>query len=362
MRGVSLLLWVMVSVFVFSGCLSSDHPFVPFETYQPRSIDDGWVVSTPGEEGVDPIALTEFYERVHSNQDLWQLRSLLVIKNGRLVAESYLKDENDLFERRPIWSCTKQVLAVLVGIGLEEGLINSLSDPISDYLPEMVQLYPEKAGITIEDLLTMQSGIDFDEDADASQLIQRRPDNTIQYILDLPMAFTPGDRFSYNSGNSHLIASALQNAAGRPTDEWADDILFSKIGFSNYTWLRYDEYSFGGWGIATTPRELAKVAHLVLNQGMLDNEQVVTSAWINQMLEPHITNTGNPDVAFGYHWWMKSNLTAYYMAGSGGQYAIIYPEKELIVVAMSEHDTDGELELEPAEFFELADHVASISN
>jgi len=247
---------------------------------------------------------------------------------------------------------------------LEQGHIQSINDPISMYLPDELLDHTDKADITIEDLLTMRSGINFNEVDDAAQILQELPGNTLEYILDLPMIYQPGQTYNYNSGDPHLIAASIQKSVGMPTDQWADDALFSQIGFSNYNWLRYDNYSFGGWGISTTPRELGKIAQLVLDRGSWNGSQVVDSLWIDEMIFSHIPSATVDNADFGYLWWIWNMDTDSlpHMAGSGGQYAAIVPDKQLLIVVMSEHDTDGDLELTSESFFEIVEDIISTVN
>lgn len=105
--------------------------------------------------------------------------SPLVFRNGKLVAESYTKEDADRITPRAMWSCTKQVVGLLTGIALEKGLIHSVDDNIGKYLPETVD-YPDKKDITIEQLLTMRSGIDYSNDGFAGQsddILRQLPDN-----------------------------------------------------------------------------------------------------------------------------------------------------------------------------------------
>jgi len=291
------------------------------------------------------------------------MRSLLVFRNNKLVAETYLKDDNDITYPRAIWSCTKQILGVLTGLAIEKEIIDSVNDSISTYLSDEIVGHDNKSNITIEDLLTMRSGINFDEVEDSSTILQELPNNTIEYILDLPMIYSPSNTFNYNSGDPHLIAASIQNGVDKPLNEWADEVLFSKIGFTNYEWLKYDGYNYEGWGVSTTPRELAKIAHLVMNNGNWNGEQIVDSLWIEDMLSPHIQNIGTENSNFGYLWWGNNNELGNisYMAGSGGQFVVIVPDKELVIVAMSEHDTDGDLELRSERFFEIVKDIFDIT-
>jgi CubicO group peptidase (beta-lactamase class C family) len=195
-----------------------------------------------------------------------------------------------------------------------------------------------------------------------SALLQHKPQNTIDFILDKPLIFAPGQEFRYNSGEPHLIAASIQNAAQMPLEKWADDVLFSKIGFNNYTWLEYDGYNFGGYGISTTPRELAKIAQLTLNGGKWNEEQIINNKWINEMVSTQSTINSASEYTFGHLWWINESESIYFMSGSGGQYACIIPDKNLIIVAMSEHDTDDGFEIGFETFLELVNKIRVTAN
>jgi len=337
------------------SCLKEDTPFTSFQGIEPKDIGDGWEIATPASENIDGQLLEEVFQDIHNKGDMFQMRSLLVFRNNKLVAETYFKDENDISTPRPIWSCTKQIVGVLTGIAIENGDIDSINSPISTYLSSELQDYPDKSSITISNLLTMQAGIGFDETSDVSSLMQNEPDNVIDFILSKPLLFTPGLEFSYNSGETHLITASIQNSVGQPLEEWANTNLFSTIGFSNYTWLKYDGYNFGGYGISTTPRELAKVAQLVLNNGSWNGEQIVNSLWVEEMITTQ-TVTGSEN-SFGNLWWVNEEVGIYFMAGSGGQYAVVIPDINMLVIGMAEHDTDGDLEIDFDTFIEIVKKI-----
>jgi len=353
----------VLSIIILSSCMMSDHPFQDFDTLAPVDLNDGWTISTPSVESIDAAALDQIFQELHNNRELWQMRSLLVFRNDKLVAETYLKDDSDRTTPRAIWSCTKQILSLLTGVAIDKGILTSISDPLSVYLPAELEEHSDKGSITIEDLLTMRSGIGFDETDNASQLIQRNPADTLDYILNIPMFDSPGQTFHYNSGDPHLIAAAIQNEAGMPLEDWADANLFADAGFENYNWIKYDEYNFGGWGISTTPRELGKIAHIVMNNGLWNAQQLVPSAWVTSLKQSQVDDVSTDGKDFGYLWWILDRETVDYpfMAGSGGQFAVIVPDKNLVVLSMSEHDTDGDMELDFNDFMEIVDAIADIS-
>lgn len=354
---------IIISVIIlFSSCLKEESPFVPFPGIEPKNINDGWTISTPSDENFDEQELLSVFKDIHLREDLFQLRSLLVFTNNKIIAEAYFKDENDISIPKPIWSCTKQIVGVLTGIAIGNEDIDSINSPISTYLDTELQNHPDKKDITIANLLTMRAGIAFDETKDVSALLQRTPENTIDFILEKPLLFNPGQEFSYNSGETHLISASIQNSVGQPLEEWANTMLFSKIGFNNYTWLKYDGYNFGGFGISTTPRELAKIAQLVLNDGNWNGEQVVDSIWVNQMVTTQTITNADSDYTFGNLWWINETEGVYFMAGSGGQYAVVIPEKNTFVVGTAEHDTDNDLEIGFDTFLEIVKRILEAAN
>jgi CubicO group peptidase (beta-lactamase class C family) len=339
---------------LLSGCLSEEAPFRPYRGILPQQLNDGWQITSPAEAGMESFMLDSIFRDIHSREDIWQLRSLTVMRHGSLVAESYLKDADDISNLHPIWSCTKQVMAVLTGIAIQNEIIDSVNALLSDYIPEITEKYPDKSGITIKHLLAMSSGIGWDEGEGNNDILQQRPGNITKYILEKAMRDKPGEKFAYSSADGHLLAIALQNAAGMTLQDWADEVLFGKIGFSNYSWIDYNDYNLGGFGISTTPREIGKIAQFVMNQGLWNGARLLDSAWIEEMTSVHFPLGEN---SMGYMWWVREGDNSYYMFGSGGQFVFCVPDLELIVIAFSEPDTGGDLVLDFSKFLEIVESI-----
>ena len=135
----------------------------------------------------------------------------------------------------------------------------------------------------------------------------------------------------------------------------------NKRGFNNYEWDRYiDGVTFGGFGIITTPRELAKIALCVANEGVSNNEQMVSSSWIEDMTTSQIEPDG--DYSFGYYWWIDPSRNIHFMWGHGGQFAFIYPEKDLLVVMTSIPNTQGDYQIYADEALKVVDKIVDISD
>lgn len=357
-------LWILFLSSLTTACLKQDELNQPFVTYQPIELSDGLILSTPADENMDADALNAIYKDVYVDENLWSLRSLLVFRNGKLVTESYLKSDQDITTRHLIWSCTKQVIGVLTGIAIDQGLINDLDDPISDYFDVELQGHQDKADITIRNLITMQSGIDYNNDGvggETDKLLRQIPDNSVDFILARPINADQGTTFKYHDGNPHLLSALIQKTSGKPTDVWANTAFFSKIGMTNYNWIRYkDGITMGGFGIETTPREMAKMAICISNNGRYNGVQIIDSAWVAEMVSPQVELEGS-EYSFGYNWWINDSRDIRFMWGHGGQFAFIIPSKDLVVIMTSIPNTQGDYQIDADEVFPVVDRIINAS-
>lgn len=347
---------------LFCGCLKEDALNLPYVSTQPKDIGDGLLLSNPANEQMDTDALETIYKDVYAYEEFWSLRSLLIFRNGKLVSEAYLKSENDITNKHLIWSCTKQFLSVLTGIAIEKGLIADINDPISDYLEKELENHHDKDLITLRNLITMQSGIDYNNDGlggETDKMLRQIPENSVDFILSRPVNAKQGTAFHYNDGNPHLLSAIIQKKAGKPTDVWADEVLFSKLGMTNYHWIRYkDGITMGGYGIETTPREMAKFALCVADSGRWKEQQIINSAWITEMTSPKV-KTEDSDYSFGFYWWIDTKRDIYFMWGHGGQFAFIVPAKNLVVVMTSIPNTQGDYQIDADEALKVVDKISA---
>jgi CubicO group peptidase (beta-lactamase class C family) len=355
-------LLVLLFTLILTSCLKEEEVKRPFESYNPRLMSDGWQISTPAAENIDPAALAEIYYDFHADENIWQVRSLLVFRNGKLVAESYTKDDNDINTPRAIWSATKQVIGLLTGIAIEKQIIKSVNDPISDYLVETGE-FQDKKNIRVEDLLTMRSGIQYSNDGLEGQtddILRQLPEKITGFILGLPLSGTPGVKAQYKDCDPQLVSSVIQSNCGKSTSQWASEVLFDKLEIKDIIWDNYkDGITLGGFGILTTPRELAKFGQCVLDSGMWKGMPVVTKDWIKQMTTVRIQDIYG--YQFGYLWWKDESRGMTFMSGHGGQYVCIIPSKKLVVVMTSEVNTQGDFQF-GKEAFDWVDRIVKIAD
>lgn len=357
--------WIFISFFVLNSCMTDDEINKEFKTYEAIDIGDGLNISDPSSENMDAEALKQIYKDIYKDADLWSLRSLLIFRNGNLVSEAYLKSDDDRTTKHLIWSCTKQVVGILTGIAHDQRIIKDLDDPISDYFNEELIGHEDKASITIRNMITMRSGIAFDNDGLGGQsdiMLRQIPDNSVKFILDLPINADQGTLFNYNDGNPHLMSALIQKQVGKATDVWADEVFFSKIDMNNYNWVRYkDGITLGGFGLETTPREMGKMALCIADSGRWKGKQVVSYSWIKEMIDP-IIKVDELDKSFGYFWWIDVERDIHFMWGHGGQFAFIIPSKDLVVVMTSIPNTQGEYQIDADEAMKYVDRIISISD
>jgi CubicO group peptidase (beta-lactamase class C family) len=149
------------------------------------------------------------------------------------------------------------------------------------------------------------------------------------------MSALPGTVWNYNTGSSHLLSAILQEVTGTTTQAFAQAHLFDPLGISNVAWSAdQGGITTGGWGLRLTPRDMAKLGYLYLNDGVWDGEQIVPAAWIQDSVERRfqVPNPLEPwDLYYGYSWWLHQ-IGPYAAHGRHGQFIYVLPDLDLVVV------------------------------
>lgn len=312
-----------------AGCApSSPTPTPP--TYWPTT---GWRSAAPEEQGMDSEKLAQLVE--HIQQAKLDLHSLLIVRNGYMVGELY-NYPYSAGQAHPIMSVTKSVIGALVGIAIQKGYIKDVNQPLSSLLPDQVvaNLDEKKKAITLENFLTMTSGLDCHENpAPGEQTLQASKD-WVQFILDLPMAAQPGSKFNYCTGAVEVLSAILQKATGLSAREFANENLFGPIGIGPIPEARWpsdpQKITIGGYGLALTPDEMAKLGFLFLNRGQWDGKPIVPAEWVAASTASH-ANRGDKK-EYGYLWWIDPQGKWYAALGRAGQHIFVYPAENLVVV------------------------------
>ncbi len=342
LRPPSLIVLLSVLGLLLVSCSRAPAAVVPSTISVPASQTGaywptaGWRTSSPEDQGMDSQKLADMLDAVQ--QKHLDLHSLLVIRNGYLVSETYFGSYQPDTPHE-LWSCTKSFVATLIGIAIDKGYIDGTDQRIIDYFPGQVfaNSGAQKDDMTLEDVLTMTTGLDWQETDSAFRGMYQSPD-WVEYVLDLPMVQPAGSGFRYCSGCSHLLTAILQKATGMNPRDFAEQHLFAPLGISNARWDTDSEgVPIGGWGLQITPRDMSKLGYLYLHGGRWDGGQIVSSGWVEAATQKHVDS--DSDLGYGYQWWTYPSYGAYIAIGLYGQVIFVVPDDDLIVVATA--DVDG---------------------
>lgn len=334
----------------------------------PQQTGDGWQTASPAEVGLDEQQLREAVERIQ-DKTYRDVDSLLIVKDGKLVFEVYFDGHEWNYDspqfqgelvrygpetRHNLASITKSVTSILVGIALDQGLMQSVDDPVFDYFPQYAHLSDtRKATITLKHLLTMSSGLQWNE----GELPYSDPNNDlvrlfyepdpIEYILSRPLITEPGAQFYYGGDNTNLLGEAIRSATGQRMDAFAEEVLFGPLGITDYAWdfINSDMIHASG-NLQLRPRDMAKLGQLCLNGGVWEGQRIVSEAWIAESTQKHVTHTMTS--GYGYQWWLRTyqvgsaTVESFAALGWGGQKIIVLPDWEMVVVFTGGSYTSGD--------------------
>lgn len=335
-----------------------------------------WPVSNPEAEGLDPAAIQALVADIDAGR-YGLIDQFLLIRNGRVVAdhrwdhseryEELLAEQVDTTRHQynydhPAWhpyyrgtdlhslqSVTKSVMSVAFGIAVDRGHIPGVETAVwpllEAYGPDLAD--PRRADATIEDFLTMRSGIDWAvpgqtyDDATHPTVELEASDAWVEYVVSRPVGTDPGTRFDYNDGVSVLLGKMVRDATGQRMDQWAEQHLFGPIGIDEYYWKITpggEADTEGGLYLAT--HDLARIGYLMLHGGEWDGRQVVSEEWVRMSTSPVVPdiapNNGRADTGYGYQWWVPAHedgeTTIFAGNGYGGQFLHVVPEHDLISV------------------------------
>jgi CubicO group peptidase (beta-lactamase class C family) len=277
------------------------------------------------------------------------VRAVLVAQHGKTLVERYYESRPD--ERRTAFSVTKSVVGTLVGIAEEEGLLR-LDQTLAELLPgQRAEMAPGVASITLEQLLTMTSGID------DSQVFMAT-DNPVEYILQRGIDPPLQGSFAYSDAGVHLVAAVLTEVTGQSLLAYARSRLFDPLGIdtrpAETPVVRGGDaprYRSGAFGWPTDARgvhlgaselrlaatDLLKFGQLYLDGGRWDGAQVVPAMWVEKATTPHVRVDG--DIGYGYLWWATfetADHVGYAALGYAGQVIAVLPDNHLVIVAASD--------------------------
>jgi CubicO group peptidase (beta-lactamase class C family) len=291
----------------------------------------------------DSTAFYKLMERIIV-QKFGRLESFLLIKDQKLILEKYFYGY-DRTQLHPIHSCTKSITSLLLGIALERHQMMNVNEPVFSFFPQFDSLKtPEKEKITLKHVLTMTSGLPEDDEFEVDN-----PDELVKLILSQPLESTPGEEFTYNNNGTNLLGGIIYTLENKQADEFAKEVLFNKLGISEFSWEKEDGAVRCHSELHMKPRDMAKIGLLVLQNGSWNGEQIVPKEWIAESTKPFVAESEFFD--YGYQWWYRSKQNKswwenpvhgsknehdmFLALGYGGQYIMVIRDLNMVIVTTS---------------------------
>lgn len=272
----------------------------------------------PSSVGISPEQLTLLYDSLLTS-DQTELHHLIVMVDGKIAGEIHpapFKAE----DRHTLYSVSKTFVAVAVGLAIDDGLL-TIDDKLSDFFPEYTSTIN---GVRIKDMLTMRSGFK------TEGAMRNTKQDWINYYLSRPLVAEPGSRYSYDSIETYLLSAIVQKVTGKNVLQLLNERIFSHMGITDVEWeLCPKGIITGGWGIYMSAYSQALFGQLLLNKGKWNGVQLISKNWIEEMMTVHVVRDAND---YGYQIWLCEYPGAWRADGAFGQYIIIVPSKNMVVV------------------------------
>lgn len=329
---------------------TSPKPVPIGETYHnvyliPVHENDGWEVSSLTDQGLDTTMYNQVIDKLVNDKGYKRMHSLLIIKNGKLVAEDYFYD----FDRNTphdLKSANKTITSILMGIAIDKGFVENVDNNVYDLFPEYQNLInwgENKNTLNIKHLLTMNTGLDcndWDNNSIGNENKLYRTQDWIKAFLELPSKEPAGTQFSYCTFGEMMARTIIVKATGMSLQNFAETYLFSPLGITNYEWtMAMPNRADIGIRVSLTPRDFSKLGQLYLNGGVWHGQQVVSRSWVETSVKKHTVTTekrlGYPP--YGFLWWKNyfdidgRHIDGYQAQGNGGQLVFVFPEFDMII-------------------------------
>jgi CubicO group peptidase (beta-lactamase class C family) len=314
-------------------------------------------VSQMRAESAAQDAAVDFSAAIERAASLPRLHSVLVSRSGERLLEHYFNGTGAA-ERANIKSVSKSVISALVGIAIDNGQLAGVDQPIGDFFGDrLAREDPDKAAIRVEDLLTMQAGLESTSNRNYGAWVLSA--NWIDFALAQPLRTAPGTEMEYSTGNTHLLSAILTQATEQSTWEFARDALSRPLGFELVPWPQDPQgIYFGGNDMEMTPRQMLAFGELYLNGGRADGRQIVPADWVEGSLKPRTESRREPGRFYGYAWWIRrtAGFETPYAWGYGGQFIVLVPALGLVVVTTADSTPSPERRSQRRRIYDLIEH------
>ena len=312
---------------------------------------DGWQTAYPDSVGISSATLQAAEKAIRAG-DFKQVTSLMIARKGKLVFESYY-DGSEASVLRNTRSATKSITGMLIGAAIENKMLTGIDARVMSFFKEkrFENPDPRKDRITVEDLLTMSSLLECDDQNQFSRGNEERMyliEDYVKFTLDLPVRGFPawslkpkdspfGRSFSYCTAGVATLGGVIERATRMKVPAFADKYLFGPLGIEKTEWqITPSGVAMTGGGLALRSRDYLKLGQLIANKGAWNGKQILSEKWIKASVEPHaqVDEVNN----YGYLLWLKTfksggkDFRVILMQGAGGNKVAIFPDQEMVVV------------------------------
>jgi len=280
---------------------------------------------TPESQGIVSDHLRYLIQELADSPNT-DMHHFMVLRHGNVICEADFAPY-----RKGIWHIThsmcKSITGMAVGFLVEEGKLE-LSENIykifSDKGSTWVKMFrPE---VTVENLLTMTSGVTFNESGIVSG------NDWLESYLNASVAEKPGTKFQYNSLNSYVLSAIITERTGMPMDEYLKSRLFEPLGITDYLWEKCPRgITKGGWGLFMHTEDMAKLGQLYLNKGKWNGKQIIPESWAEASVTKKVDSIEGT-YGYGYQLWMEERPGSFEYNGMLGQNVLIYPDVDMVIV------------------------------
>lgn len=288
--------------------------------------------STPEEQGVPSMALIHLFDSLHQMPQT-DIHSMIVMRHGKVIGEFYPAPFAAEYQHTQ-YSSSKTLVSMAVGIAVDEGKLK-LTDRVVSFFPEHLPdtLSSRLKDMTLRDLLTMTSGIKPD------WAMRSRGTEWIKTFLSKEVIHEPGEVFAYDSMVTYMLSAIVQQVTGMKTLDYLKIKLFNPMGIEVVNWEESPEgINTGGWGLHIQSESLAKIGQLWLDGGLWQGQRLISQEWIQEMSSKQ---ADGGDFGYGYQTWMCAYPGAVRADGALGQYVIVVPEKDVVIVLTEASFTNG---------------------
>lgn len=370
-RRVAPLLRISMLTVVLTACGGGSGgdepaPLPPYSYQQPISTGDGWSVASLEEVGIARAPVEAAVNKIRQQTLSYRfIDGLLIARNGKLVLAERFRTQlnfaddwggNRDLDLHILNSVTKSYASTMVGIAIDQGFLPSTDVKVHDYFwdKQPVQHWSQaKADTTLADWLTMRHGYQWDEWSRSyfdAQNINARMNNAadpIQFLLDQPLASTPGSTFAYSTGVSYGLGVLVQRASNLSVAQFLETYLFTPLNTQRYDAWYLDNQIHMGSALYLSIRDMAKLGQLYLDGGVWNGLQVVSAQWVQQATARHVDRA---TADYGYQWWLTQfnaagqRYDSYYADGLGGQYIFVLPQFNAVIAFHGSAYTQAELD------------------